>query len=294
MIKILLSATFLLLGLSVRAQVNNPTLIFVTTAPTGSCTVPTPLQSVISTGSLYSCQAGTWTQIGSGGGGGAVASVFGRTGAVVAASGDYTAAQVTNAAATNAANTFTQPQTINTGNSLTGLTLAGASAWTIAANQTDDLIILEDAATSTFSPVFANGPAFNTGAGGMALTGGFCYLWNGSNNAFLDVQAGLCATAFGTPAQAIVQLGNGVANDTSGWLQLSAIGNGASGNTDLRGHLTLALGTATFTFTKTYTVAPTCVATDTTAIATVQTVSTATALTVNGTGSDVVNYVCAD
>jgi hypothetical protein len=69
MIKILLSATFLLLGLSVRAQVNNPTLIFVTTAPTGSCTVPTPLQSVISTGSLYSCQAGTWAQIGSGGGG---------------------------------------------------------------------------------------------------------------------------------------------------------------------------------------------------------------------------------
>lgn len=42
-----------------------------------------------------------------GGGGGAVASVFGRTGAVAAASGDYTAAEVTNAAATNASNTFT-------------------------------------------------------------------------------------------------------------------------------------------------------------------------------------------
>jgi hypothetical protein len=41
-----------------------------------------------------------------GGGGGAVSSVFGRTGAVSAQTGDYTAAQVTNAAATNAANTF--------------------------------------------------------------------------------------------------------------------------------------------------------------------------------------------
>jgi hypothetical protein len=36
-----------------------------------------------------------------------VSSVFGRTGAVAAASGDYTAAQVTYAAATNASNTFT-------------------------------------------------------------------------------------------------------------------------------------------------------------------------------------------
>jgi len=43
----------------------------------------------------------------SGGGSGAVQSVFGRTGAVTAANGDYVAAQVTNAVATNASNTFT-------------------------------------------------------------------------------------------------------------------------------------------------------------------------------------------
>lgn len=40
------------------------------------------------------------------GGGGAVSSVFGRTGAVVAVSGDYTAAQVTNAASKTAANVY--------------------------------------------------------------------------------------------------------------------------------------------------------------------------------------------
>lgn len=42
-----------------------------------------------------------------------VSSVFGRTGAVVAVTGDYTVAQVTNAAAVNAANTFTAAQKIN-------------------------------------------------------------------------------------------------------------------------------------------------------------------------------------
>lgn len=41
---------------------------------------------------------------------GGVTSVFGRTGAVVAASGDYTAAQVTNAAAVNVENIFTANQ----------------------------------------------------------------------------------------------------------------------------------------------------------------------------------------
>ena len=44
--------------------------------------------------------ANTWTQEGGSGGGGAVSSVFGRTGAVVAATGDYTASQVTNAVST--------------------------------------------------------------------------------------------------------------------------------------------------------------------------------------------------
>jgi hypothetical protein len=60
---------------------------------------------------LWVCTAagtpGAWNQISGGGGGGNVTSVFGRTGAVAAQSGDYTASEVTNAAATNASNTFT-------------------------------------------------------------------------------------------------------------------------------------------------------------------------------------------
>lgn len=50
---------------------------------------------------------GRITAAANGTGGGGVTTVFGRSGTVTAASGDYTAAQVTDAAATNAANTFT-------------------------------------------------------------------------------------------------------------------------------------------------------------------------------------------
>jgi hypothetical protein len=55
-------------------------------------------------------QSGTVILSAAGGGGGGaspVTSVFGRLGTVTAQAGDYTAAQVTNAAATNASNTFT-------------------------------------------------------------------------------------------------------------------------------------------------------------------------------------------
>lgn len=49
---------------------------------------------------------------------GGVSSVFGRTGAVTAQTGDYTAAQVTNAAAINASNTFTANQIITSSSPL--------------------------------------------------------------------------------------------------------------------------------------------------------------------------------
>ena len=56
--------------------------------------------------------------------------------------------------------------------------------------------------------------------------------------------------------------------------------------------LIMAGGTGGYTFTGTYTNAPVCTANDTTAIAAVQVVTTNTLLTVNGTGTDVINYTC--
>jgi hypothetical protein len=51
------------------AQVGNPDIISVTTAPSGACTNGLPNQQVISTGVQYSCQNGTWGTVGSGAGG---------------------------------------------------------------------------------------------------------------------------------------------------------------------------------------------------------------------------------
>lgn len=95
------------------------------------------------------------------------------------------------------------------------------------------------------------------------------------------------------PAQNVFSFGS-TKNGADGMILASAIGSGTSTNTDLRGHLTLSSGTATYTFVKSYTIAPTCVASDTTTTAAVKVSATITTLTLTGTGSDTLNYICAD
>ena len=70
------------------------------------------------------------------------------------------------------------------------------------------------------------------------------------------------------------------------------IRTGTTANTDVAGQLTLASGTATYTFNDTYTNAPICTASDVTAANPVQVSTTPTALTAIGTGTDVINYIC--
>lgn len=59
-----------LIGTTAWAQINNPSIIPVSSAPTGVCSGVLPAQIVISTGTIYTCQSGAWGAIGSGGGGG--------------------------------------------------------------------------------------------------------------------------------------------------------------------------------------------------------------------------------
>ena len=66
-------ALFLLFALPVCAQVSNPSIVLVSAAPSGSCTANLPDEQVVTLGTLYSCQSGTWTQISGGGGGGSTA-----------------------------------------------------------------------------------------------------------------------------------------------------------------------------------------------------------------------------
>lgn len=51
------------------AQVNNPPIISVASAPSGTCPGGLPNQQVVSTGIQYSCQNGTWAAFSTGGGG---------------------------------------------------------------------------------------------------------------------------------------------------------------------------------------------------------------------------------
>ena len=59
----------LVVTVPVAAQVSNPTIISVSSAPSGSCSAGLPNQQVVSTGVQYSCQGGTWGTVGAGAGG---------------------------------------------------------------------------------------------------------------------------------------------------------------------------------------------------------------------------------
>jgi len=66
-IRLLAVVLFTLAAIASRAD--NLTIIWVNSAPSGSCTNGQPMEYVISTGILYSCQGGTWGQVGTGAGG---------------------------------------------------------------------------------------------------------------------------------------------------------------------------------------------------------------------------------
>lgn len=85
---------------------------------------------------------------------------------------------------------------------------------------------------------------------------------------------------------------NGFTNSDGNYIASKSIRSGNSGNTDLAGQITLAAGSGSFTFTGTYSSAPICTASDTTAANPVKVATTTTALTLTGTSTDVVNYVC--
>lgn len=183
-----------------------------------------------------------------------------------------------NCAALNAANTFGANQTIAGGY---------GSALTFSYGDTSlEATTGAYASLGFFSGGNWLGVVTNSPEPGFQVPQNHCYGWGGGTNTAGNTF--LCQTAAN-----VASFGN-AATGGSGWLELSAIGNGASGNTDLRGHLTLASGTASYTFAETYTVAPTCVATDTTAQEPAEATTTTTTLTLHGTGSDVLNYMCAD
>lgn len=68
---------------------------------------------------------------------------------------------------------------------------------------------------------------------------------------------------------------------------------GTASNTDVAGFVTLSSGSGTYSFVGTYISAPVCTANDTTNVANnVKPVSSTATLTLTGTGSDVISYIC--
>jgi hypothetical protein len=104
-----------------------------------------------------------------GGGGGAVSSVFGRVGAVTAIAGDYTVAQVTNAADVAAANVFTHP----TGQSMPQLVLPGSVSGTLtlrAAAVAGTSVLTWPAGSTNFSATGGAGHVVRQGTVGGPFT----------------------------------------------------------------------------------------------------------------------------
>jgi hypothetical protein len=75
MLKKLAPLMFLIGLVSAHAQVSNPPIILVSSAPSGACAINLPDEQVIGAGTLYSCQTLTWGQVGGGSGSGTVTSV---------------------------------------------------------------------------------------------------------------------------------------------------------------------------------------------------------------------------
>ena len=64
----LLFAALLMLAAAAQAQVNNPGVRYVSSAPSGACSQSPPVQVLNSSGAIYTCNNGTWATSGDGSG----------------------------------------------------------------------------------------------------------------------------------------------------------------------------------------------------------------------------------
>lgn len=80
--------------------------------------------------------------------------------------------------------------------------------------------------------------------------------------------------------------------DSTGRVTAAGIYTGSTSSTNLAGNVTLSAGSGTFTFNPIFTVTPICVATDTIALNPVKVSASVTTLTITGTGTDVINWIC--
>jgi len=241
----------------VCGQSSNARLRFSPTDPSGSCSNGTAMVWNWNSGSLSGCVSGTWGVVATSGGG------------------------------------IATPVSIANGG--TGQTTASAALNALAAGGT----LTNNAAGQQFTfTSTANSPTV-TITGGSASAGPQLQIVNSASKTYDIGTLGSGQAVGAATAGSFFIYDQGAATmrfsiDINGktYIHGASINTGTASNTDLAGTLTLVGGTITRTFSKSYTSAPICVATDTTATNAVQTSVTTTVLTINGTSTDAVSYIC--
>jgi hypothetical protein len=191
---------FALAGMAARAD--NITIIWVSTAPSGSCTNGQPMQYVISTGRLYSCQARTWGLIPSGSAGSVA---WGSITGTLANQTDLQTAL--NALLPLAGGTMTGPILNDAigGGTMDGTVIGSfnPAAITSTTDTTNLLTINATGYEATLVNAAASGDAVYT-----AISNGDTAYWGVEGSAGANICAGtspyaliFCATSFGQPIQ---------------------------------------------------------------------------------------------
>jgi hypothetical protein len=181
LISIMLLMLPIKLSLTLHAQVSNPAVIKVSSAPSGSCASSSPGQLVVPSGTLHTCQNGTWAQLGGPGAGGTVTSVAAGTlpswlGLTVATPSstpvlNFTSTAIPNNALANSATTV-NGQTCTLGSTCT-ISVGSGTVTTFSAGNLSPLFATSVAtATSTPALTFAASTAAQNSVLAGPATGG--------------------------------------------------------------------------------------------------------------------------
>ena len=157
---------FLFTGAMLHAQISNPSVRYVSVAPSGSCAASPPIQIVISTGVVYTCNNGTWGAIG-GSGSGTVTSV-GWTGGIVSVANPTTTPAFTIAGTSGGIPYFSSASAWASSAALTnhGLLVgggAGAAPAALAVGGANFPLIGQSSANPAFSTIAYPGSATSGG-----------------------------------------------------------------------------------------------------------------------------------
>lgn len=183
-------AVFLMGWVAAYSQAANPPIVLVTSTPSGSCAAGLPDEQTTPGGILYSCQSGTWTALGSGGGGsgtvsGQAAGVIGlATNATTTGAqshiddGNTTASTITSSEPINVAATAKPSAVLMSADNVAPIVVTGYAGWGINTTLTTGGFYLMPDAPCSGLHTFANSAGIVTttctalnGAGAGVPTG---------------------------------------------------------------------------------------------------------------------------